>query len=165
MRSYLLLLAALTGIWSTAAISAETPVPGEVAPDITLPVLSGEETRRLSALRGKVVLVDFWASWCGPCKVSLPVLSELNSEFSDRGFEVMAVNVDKDPAKAIKFLKRTPVTYQSLHDAEGETPKLLNIKAMPTSLLVDREGIIRMVHPGFRPGDETLLREEILKLL
>ena len=119
----------------------------------------------LSDYRGKVVYLDFWASWCPPCLVSLPVLEELRQEFPESEFQVIAVNVDRQPAKARSFLAKRKIGYPSATDPDGRIPEKFGIETMPTSFLIDRQGIVRHVHRGFRKGDVDDLRGRIRALL
>jgi thiol-disulfide isomerase/thioredoxin len=140
----------------------------EQAPAFSLPALD-ELTRTVSLadFRGKVIYVDFWASWCAPCQVSIPLLSELRNSYAAEGldFEVVAINVDSDPADGTDFLLDVPVEYVVLSDPEGKTPALYDIKAMPTSYLVDKTGKVRLVHSGFKRGDIDMIADEVRKLL
>ena len=111
------------------------------------------------------VLVDFWASWCGPCRVSFPLLDDIREELGERGFEVVAVNVDEYEEDALGFLEELPVSYLVVRDAGGTTPEAYGILGMPTGFLIDREGMIRKVHQGFRKSDGPKLRNEVLELL
>lgn len=133
-------------------------------PVFAQPGLGHGKMLRSDYFRGKVLYLDFWASWCGPCRVSLPAMNELYREFNDQGFEVVAVNVDKDAADASRFLKQHPVNYYVVTD-DGSLPKRFGVKGMPTAYLIDRSGKIRRVHEGFRPGDEQRLRQQIRHLL
>ena len=140
--------------------------PGDQPPSVSLPgLVDAETTYSLDALLGKVVYVDFWASWCGPCRVSFPILDELRAEFGPRGFEVLAINVDEEREDALAFLKDVPVRYLLVHDPEGNTPRSFGILGMPTGFLVGRDGRVRKVHEGFRRSDEKILRAEIMELL
>ncbi len=116
-------------------------------------------------MRGQVVYVDFWASWCGPCRISFPILDEIRAELGERGFEVLAINVDEYPEDALEFLNELPVSYPVLYDAEGATPEAFGIIGMPTGFLIDRSGTVYKVHQGFRKSDGKKLRAEILELL
>ena len=118
------------------------------------------------ALTGKVVLLDFWASWCGPCKKSFPELDKIQQAYKDKGLVVLAVNVDEKAGDMESFLKDHPVTFTVVRDAKQKLVAAANVESMPTSLLVDAKGVIRFQHTGFR-GAETVkqLKEEIEKLL
>ncbi len=152
-----------------APVTALAVDAGDTAPDFTLPVLrttdSGEVS--LADFRGKVVYVDFWASWCPPCLVSIPLLNELRDKYVAEGkpFEVLAVNVDGDPEDGIEFLLDEPVNYVVVSDSEGKTPALYKVPGMPTSYLVDAEGRVRLVHEGFKKSDIELIEAEVIKLL
>ncbi len=157
-----------------ARVDAAGVVVGQVAPAIDLPILvadpqstPGTPTAQVSLaeLRGKVVYLDFWASWCGPCHMSFPQLEQLRLELGPRGFEVLAINVDEFEADALTFLNEIPVSYLVVRDAEGVTPRTYGILGMPTAYLIDREGVVRLVHQGFRRGDGEKLRAEITTLL
>ncbi|MBL4606232.1 MAG: TlpA family protein disulfide reductase [Pseudomonadales bacterium] len=138
---------------------------GDRAPDISLPHLTGESQLDLKQLKGKVVYLDFWASWCGSCRVSLPLLNELRSDLSKKGFEVVGVNVDVKPKDGIAFLEKFPVSFPVLSDPKGKTPELYRLKGMPTSYLIDKKGIIRHIHVGFKKGDMAKIEKQVLALL
>jgi len=138
---------------------------GQRAPEFSAPALDGSKSLSLAAYRGKVVYLDFWASWCPPCLTSLPLLEKLRKEFPSDQFQILAVNVDQDPEKARKFLERTQVGYPSATDPKGRIPGSFGIETMPTSFLIDRNGVIRYVHHGFRKGDVGPLRERIQQLV
>lgn len=110
--------------------------------------------------------LDFWASWCPPCRVSFPVLEELRQSFGPEIFEVYAISVDEDQADALKFLADTsPVTYPLVHDANGASPQAYGVRGMPTGYLIDQTGTVRKVHQGFKKSDGAKLRAEIARLL
>jgi peroxiredoxin len=137
--------------------------PGDEAPGFTLPVLDGEGSVSLDRYRGKVVWLDFWASWCPPCLMSLPRLEDMRKEIPAKDFQIVAINVDHDPKKALKFLAKNPVGYPSASDPEGGLPTKYGLETMPTSYLIDRMGVIRVVHKGFREGDIEKIRSEVIK--
>jgi cytochrome c biogenesis protein CcmG, thiol:disulfide interchange protein DsbE len=162
-RRFRVLLLAVSLV-AAAAFDAQALGAGTKAPNIELSDLSGKPFR-LSSFAGKVVLVDFWASWCGPCREELPVLENLYKKYRAKGFEVIGVNQDQDPANASKFLRRTPLSFTVLHDAKRSVAGAYGPDKMPSSYLIDRHGLVRYVHPGFRASDAAGLEREINALL
>jgi thiol-disulfide isomerase/thioredoxin len=146
-------------------VQAGNVAVGQLAPEIRLPALSGAGEISLESLRGKVVYLDFWASWCGPCRVSFPILEQLRTDLGPDGFEVLAVNVDENESDASKFLSEVPVTYLVVRDAEAVSPQTYGILGMPTGYLIDRQGVVREIHQGFRKSDGEGLRTAITELL
>lgn len=160
MRS-LLLLALLVAAPCAAAVEAGAPAPAFTG----APLAGGGEPLQLESLRGKVVYLDFWASWCGPCRLSLPWMESLRREFAPAGFEVVAVNVDERPADGAAFLKRFAVTYPVVGDGKGAVATLYDVREMPSSYLIDRAGTVRKVHRGFNRRDAAKLRDAVAKLV
>lgn len=119
----------------------------------------------LEQYRGKVVYIDFWASWCVPCRTSMPLLSLVRDELKQKGFEVIAVNLDDDLDKAKEFLLKRPVSYPVVYVPDGTISALYQVQGLPTSYLIDRQGVLRFVHQGFREGDLPIIRQEIESLL
>ncbi len=119
---------------------------------------------RFNQFKGKVIYLDFWASWCGPCRVSLPEIVKIQEALASEKFTVIAINVDKDPEKGIKFLQRYPVNYPVLSDAAGEVAKAFELPGMPSSFVIDH-GKISLVHKGYRSGDMMMIRAHIEDLL
>ncbi len=159
-------MALLQAAVMTLPARAETIPVGQPAPAVVLPSLTEEgRTYDLTALRGQVVYVDFWASWCGPCRVSFPVIDEIYGELGSRGFQVLAINVDEYSEDAMEFLAELPVSYPVVWDAKGVTPASFGILGMPTGFLIDQKGTVVKVHQGFRKSDADWLRAEIIKLL
>lgn len=156
---------------SVAALMAATAARAEVKVGDAFPALNGAGVRNLAggevpAISGKVVLVDFWASWCGPCKASFPAMAQLHAEYAKRGLVIVAVGVDEKPALATAFWKKMAPPFPTLHDSAQTLVKQVAVPTMPTSYLVGRDGRVRGVHQGFR-GDTTTqaLRKEIEALL
>jgi thiol-disulfide isomerase/thioredoxin len=118
-----------------------------------------------SLLTGKVVLIDFWATWCPPCIQSIPFFNKLGSELRSQGFELLAINVDEDKTTVDDFLKQHPIDYPIAFDPKGECPKVFDVKVMPSSYLIDKNGKIRKVFLGFRDSDQSIIKTEILQLL
>jgi cytochrome c biogenesis protein CcmG/thiol:disulfide interchange protein DsbE len=139
---------------------------GQQAPDFTLPdIAEGKPPITLSALRGKTVYVDFWASWCAPCLRSMPLINELYARYRDQGFEVIAINVDDPIEDGREFLLDTPLDYLIAADTKGEMLGAYAVRGMPTSFLIDRDGVVRMVHTGFRDNDIVLIEDAVRSLL
>jgi len=160
------LLNALLPLALMAAASAGFALEeGDRAPDFQARSVSGDAEVVLHALRGKVVLVDFWASWCAPCNAAMPQLEKLSKEFPADQFVVLGVNVDKKIGDARRALERRSVTYPNASDPTGMLPKRFGLETMPTSYLIDQGGVVRVVHRGFRNGDMDKLREQVKKLL
>jgi thiol-disulfide isomerase/thioredoxin len=119
----------------------------------------------LPALKGKVVLLDFWASWCSPCKASFPTLNGLHERLGGRGLVVLGINVDENPADRDRFLKSTPASFRVVRDAGQKLVAAANVQTMPTSFIIDRAGVIRHVHSGFHKKDAATLEQQITALL
>jgi peroxiredoxin len=161
-RSLLPLLVALT--CAVASGPANALDEGQPAPEIKLNDLSGKPVA-LSSFKGKVVLVDFFASWCAPCRQELPVLEKLSKAHRDEGLVILGVNIDNDLATAGKFLKEVPVSFPVVHDAEKKVAKLYAPPTMPSSYIIDRQGKIHRVHKGFRASDAQKIEAELKALL
>lgn len=157
-----LLIGALLG-FSAAAIGQSGI--GHPAPDFQLPRLDAPGTVQLSALSGHWVYVDFWASWCPPCRESFPWMSELASNDQLDELRIVAVGVDRKRANARKFLNQRDPAFIVAWDGDGSTPAAYHVKAMPSSYLVDPNGIIRYIHLGFRNGQKQALREKIAAII
>ncbi len=138
---------------------------GDRAPNFKLKNLVTGKSESLKMYRGKVVYLDFWASWCGPCRQSLPLLNELRSELKRKGFEVLAVNLDEDTKDAQNFLDEFPVSYPVLLDPKGKVPPKYDLPGMPTSFLIDKQGRIQKIHVGFKPKDMKGIRSEVISYL
>ncbi len=119
----------------------------------------------LSMYRGKVVYVDFWASWCAPCKQSFPWLDGLVREYQSQNFVVIGVNVDKDRDKAERFLTDTPADFPILYDPTGELATAYKVAGMPSGILIDRTGHVRFQHAGFSEKQKGLYEEQLQTLL
>ena len=138
---------------------------GDDAPDFTLQVLGSESTGSLSATHGKVRYIDFWASWCAPCRVSIPQIVALQADLGGNHFEVIGINVDERVGDALEFLDRFPVNYRNLSDPIGTTAAAYALQTMPMSFVVDPNGRVTLVHEGFRRGDMETIRAHIVELL
>lgn len=147
-----------------AAASAALPRVGSPAPDFVLKSATGHNIR-LSELRGQVVLINFWASWCGPCREELPLLEKLHARYRKAGFALLAVNIDDDRANADTLLRKLGVGLAPLYDGDKRVAKRYDVDTMPATLIVDRDGRVRYVHRGFRRGYEAKYEREVRELL
>jgi thiol-disulfide isomerase/thioredoxin len=155
-----------TAVLLGAALPAAAVTPGTAAPGLAMPRLADStSTVSLGRYRGKVVYVDFWASWCIPCRVSLPFLDRLHKEHAAKGFEIVGVNKDNKAEDAEGFLKKVPVGFTLVSDESDQAAKAFAVKTMPSGYLIDRKGIVRHVHGGFTRTTQEALREEVVKLL
>lgn len=158
-----LLLSSLASAERGSHITLDEPLP---QPEWSLPVIAnGEGTLTATSNLGRVTYVDFWASWCGPCRLSLPALNRLSQEFDPSDFAVVAISVDYVDEDALDFLARYPVDYPVAIDKTGDSGRAFAVAGMPSGYLIGRDGLIREVHVGFRKGDEQVLRERIQGLL
>ena len=154
-------LAALA-VAGAAASAAITPSAG--APDFTLPSLGGPNLR-LQEQRGQVVMVNFWATWCGPCRVEMPHLSRLYDKYRGSGFVVFAVNIDEDPRKAANVAAQLGMRFPVLLDTDKKVSRMYDLSTMPSTILIDRDGRVRFVHRGYRSGYEDTYDKQIRELL
>lgn len=132
---------------------------GQPAPEFDLAGRAGNV--KLSDYKGKTVYLDFWASWCGPCKQSFPWMNDMQARYSAKGLRVVAVNVDQKSEDAKTFLKDTPASFDIAFDQTGKTPKAYAVKGMPTSVLIGPDGKVLMVHSGFRDEQRKELEQQI----
>ena len=146
---------------SLLAASAAAVEPGAPAPAFRLQTFGSGQPVSLADFRGKVVFVDFWASWCSPCRQSLPLYDRLRENYAATDFSVLAIGLDEDVADAKAFLAEHPVTYTTLQNPQGDVAKAFDLKGMPSSYLIDRDGIVRARHVGFEAKDIDALRKEI----
>ncbi len=138
---------------------------GEAAPNCSLAPVENAESFDLHRFRGKVVYVDFWASWCPPCAHSFAFLNDLDGRFRGDGLQILGINLDEKPDDAKGFLERHPASFTVAFDAGGRCPQDFGVEGMPSSYLVDRQGIVRHVHLGFRRGEAERLRGLVAELL
>jgi peroxiredoxin len=149
----------------TAGVAFAGVQKGQRAPEFSLPSLKGSNVA-LSQLRGKVVLVDFWAQWCEPCKKELPQLDRLSKEYAAKGVVVLAVNIDKQRDNAERMVKQLGLTLDVLLDPAGSVAGSYDLPKMPTSFVVDKKGIVRYVNEGFDgPKDVERFKHELDELV
>ncbi|RLT94454.1 MAG: TlpA family protein disulfide reductase [Ketobacter sp.] len=156
--AFTVLCLAVVFLWKATAFAQ--PIP-----NFDLPLLDRAGTLSLADVKGKVVYLDFWASWCGPCAVSLPELEKLRRRFHPQGFEVVAINLDNSQEDARRFLRDKQISYPILFDRQQRTPEQFGVAGMPTAFLLDRQGRLRETHTGFKPGDTEKLTKMIQQLL
>lgn len=157
------LLGIILGVIATTSLAA-SDLAGQMAPDFALRSASGENLR-LSEYRGDVVMINFWATWCGPCRQEMPLLDELYNRYQRVGFNLLGVNIDDDSRRAMKMIEDLGVSFPILFDDTKEVSKLYQVEAMPVTVIVDREGTVRYVHHGYKPGYEEHYLTEIRSLL
>lgn len=162
--NFYVLFAAVVSLTLITVFTASAVDQRELAPDFTLKSKSGENMR-LEEQQGNVVLINFWASWCAPCREELPHFEEMQKEYEDLGFTVLAVNVDENPEKANILLNDIPVSFPVLFDDNDKVSKMYDVRAMPTTVIVDRDGNKRITHYGYKTGDEAKYRTVIKTLL
>lgn len=157
MKSLLLCTAmALNGLLASAAMATNV---GDKAPSLDLPGTSGQV--QLEAYKGKTVYLDFWASWCGPCKQSFPWMNAMHKRYRAKGLHIVAVNLDQKPEDAKAFLSGNPALFDIAFDAAGKTPKAFGVKGMPTSFLIGPDGKVLIVHQGFSEEAQAELEKHI----
>lgn len=154
-----LLIATLAGQLPASAGTPEGP-----APDFALKSGNGKNLR-LSEYRGDVVMINFWASWCGPCRQEMPLLDELFQEYEPLGFTILGVNVEENSAKAKDLLKKLPVSFPVLFDNTSKVSKLYDVVAMPSTVLIDRDGNMRYLHQGYKPGYIEQYQQQVRELI
>ncbi len=137
----------------------------EPAPDFSLPTFPDDSTVSLADLKGRVVLLDFWATWCPPCRKSFPWMDEMNLRYKDDGLSIVAVSVDKKRGLIEKFIKQMEPDFTIAHDPTGAVAKTYKLRGMPSSYLIDRSGQLVKVHMGFRSKDKAKLEANIKTLL
>lgn len=155
-------LGILLPLFVNSTCSAEQAKP---APACQLSTLDQAQRYDLQRYKGKVVYVDFWASWCGPCVQSFPFMNKMENELKNQGLAVVAVNLDEELGDAKAFVAEHPVDFSVATDPERQCAKQFEVKAMPSSYLIDRKGLIREVHLGFRPGEAEQFRAVVEQVL
>jgi thiol-disulfide isomerase/thioredoxin len=152
---------ALAAAAATPALAAETKAP---APDFVLDSNTGKPIK-LSGLKGQVVMMNFWATWCGPCRQEMPLLDSIYKQYKDKGFTLLGVNVEPDPKLANDWLKKAPVSFPVLYDVKSDVSTLYKVAGMPSTVFIDKKGFVRVVHRGYKPGDENEYMNNIRMLM
>lgn len=147
------------GLIAVAVLSASLTI------SVTPTAAEAPKAIDLAAYRGKVVYLDFWASWCGPCKLSFPYMRSLRARYQNRDLEIVTINLDRNPALAAAFLSQVGGGLPVVYDREGALARRFSVKDMPTSVLIDRRGNIRFTHRGFHPDRTAEYQQHINQLI
>jgi peroxiredoxin len=151
-----------------AALALSLPVlagsEGAPAPAFTLGSRAGSDVS-LAQYKGQVVMINFWASWCGPCRQEMPLLESIYKKYNKMGFTLIGVNVEPDSNAANEWLKATPVSFPILYDKDSKVSKLYDVAGMPSTVIIDRSGKLRKLHRGYKPGDENEYLDSIRALI
>jgi peroxiredoxin len=135
------------------ALPAVAAAPSGPAPQFTLPSKAGGDVS-LAQYKGQVVMLNFWASWCGPCRQEMPLLEDIYKKYNKLGFTLIGVNVEPDTKAANDWLKQTPVSFPVLYDTDSKVSRLYNVAGMPTTVIIDKKGNLRYTHVSYKAGDE-----------
>jgi peroxiredoxin len=157
-------LALLTILFCAAPPADAAVNPGAPAPAFTLAARDGGKLS-LADLSGQVVMINFWATWCGPCRQEMPLLAQLHDKYEPLGFTMLGVNVEPDSAAAVAWLKGVPVNFPILFDTDSAVAGRFGVEGMPSSVLIDRNGQVRYIHRGYKPGDEAKYADMIRSLV
>jgi thiol-disulfide isomerase/thioredoxin len=163
-RNLLLAVAALTAPLLGNAVSGGALTDGAMAPGFQLDSMAGKALN-LNELRGEVVLLNFWASWCGPCRKEMPILEQLYKQYQPKGVTLVGVNVEPSSDDARKWLQSTPVSFPILFDRDSTVSKLYQVQGMPNTVILDRKGRVRYIHRGYKPGEENEYLDQIRALV
>ncbi len=160
MTRFLLLIFFLISLPAAAHLEGDTPPPS-----CNLAYQEGTPAQDWQAMKGQVIYIDFWASWCPPCIKSFPFMNQLIEDFKERGLQVVGVNLDEKRSEAEAFLGQFPTHFTILFDQDKQCAKDFNVMAMPSTYIIDKRGFVRHVHLGFRPDEAGAVRELIDALL
>jgi thiol-disulfide isomerase/thioredoxin len=160
MRNRIAAVAAALAL-SLPALAGSSAGP---APAFTLGSRGGQDVS-LAQYKGQVVMINFWASWCGPCRQEMPLLESIYKKYNRMGFTMLGVNVEPDSQKANEWLKDTPVSFPILYDKDSKVSKLYDVAGMPSTVIIDRNGNLRALHRGYKPGDENEYLDSIRTLI
>ena len=154
---------------ATAALLMAVPASNAAsgsgpAPQFTLDSRAGSKIS-LAQYKGQVVMLNFWASWCGPCRQEMPLLENIYKKYNKMGFTLIGVNVEPDSKAAEGFLKQTPVSFPVIYDKDSTVSKAYDVSGMPSTVIIDRKGNIHVLHRGYKPGDENEYLDSIRALV
>ena len=156
-------IAAIVAMLTIALPTLAGPAPAP-APAFTLASRAGQDVS-LAQYKGQVVMLNFWASWCGPCRQEMPLLESIYKKYNKMGFTMIGVNVEPDSNAANQWLKATPVSFPILYDRDSKVSKLYDVAGMPSTVIIDRSGKLRVLHRGYKPGDENEYLDSIRTLI
>lgn len=159
-----LAIALLVAFAAVPALASKGALDGQEAPDFALKSLAGENLR-LSEYRGEVVMINFWATWCGPCRQEMPLLDDLYNRYERVGFQLLGVNIDDEPRRAMEMAEELGISFPVLFDDRKEVSQLYRVEAMPVTVILDREGVVRYTHYGYKPGYEEYYLDQVRTLL
>lgn len=158
----------ITGLFAAGLMLCAAALAGDVqtrpAPDFTLDSRSGKPVS-LAQYKGQVVMLNFWASWCGPCKQEMPLLEDIQKKYGKLGFTLIGVNVEPDTKAANAVLEKIPVSFPVVYDTDSKVSKAYQVSGMPSSVFIDRKGQLRQLHRGYKPGDENEYMNQIRALI
>ncbi|MFI4877624.1 MAG: TlpA disulfide reductase family protein [Steroidobacterales bacterium] len=160
MKNRIVAIAAALALSLPALAGSE----GGPAPAFSLGSRAGSQVS-LAQYKGQVVMINFWASWCGPCRQEMPLLESIYKKYGKMGFTMIGVNVEPDSNAANEWLKQTPVSFPILYDKDSKVSKLYDVSGMPSTVIIDRSGKLRMLHRGYKPGDENEYLDSIRTLV
>ncbi len=154
---------ALAAVCVSAALASNSSGP---APGFSLAGRDGKKID-LSQFKGQVVMINFWATWCGPCRQEMPLLEDIYKKYKPMGFTMLAVNVEPDTKAAEAWLGKLskPVTFPVAFDVDSKVSKMYKVAGMPSTVFVDRKGNVRVMHKGYKPGDENFYLTQIRSML
>jgi thiol-disulfide isomerase/thioredoxin len=157
-------IATLIALALLGAIPAAGADPSGPAPPFSLAARGGGNLN-LAQYKGQVVMLNFWASWCGPCRQEMPLLENIYKKYNKLGFTLIGVNVEPDSKAADDWLKQTPVSFPVVYDRESQVSKAYDVEGMPSTVIIDRKGNLRVLHRGYKPGDENGYLDSIRALI
>jgi peroxiredoxin len=157
-------LAAIVAAATLALPALAADPTGSPAPAFTLGSSAGSNVS-LAQYKGQVVMLNFWASWCGPCRQEMPLLESIYKKYNRMGFTLIGVNVEPDSNAANQWLKQTPVSFPILYDKDSKVSKMYDVAGMPSTVIIDRTGKVRVLHRGYKPGDENEYLDSIRTLV
>ena len=157
-------IAAIAAALSVSLPALAGPSAAAPAPAFTLASRAGQDVS-LTQYKGNVVMINFWASWCGPCRQEMPLLESIYKKYNKMGFTMIGVNVEPDSNAANDWLKATPVSFPILYDRDSKVSKLYDVSGMPSTVIIDRNGKLRVLHRGYKPGDENEYLDSIRTLI